>query len=160
MQLLKWKLVVIAGIGAPALGFTNVQGPTGSHLALAMIPLACLYIDILCRELSIRAKRISVFLAHNQKADDLAKVFESFYQRTKIGPSMESFALVYSTVVVSLLVLIIGGMLSNIVRDWMVFVTSTVVGLAGSRFIHTQYSKRLNRLKKQSSKFSDDQTAG
>ena len=146
-QLMRWKLVVIAGIGAPALGFTGIKANVSSHLALAVIQLACLYIDVMCRELSIRSKRVSTFLSNREHSDKFAKDFETFYRSTKRGFSLESFALIGSTVVSSILVGIIGFVLSS---EWLyrvVFAISTASGLAGSFVIHILYGNRLKRIR-------------
>ena len=150
LQLLRWKLLIIAGVGAPALGFASYN-VTGSHLALAIIPLACLYVDILCRELSVRSKRIGRFLAHHQNDDEMARAFETYYKATKKGASLESFALVSSTVTASILVFLI-GMVKSIktlcpftfdILGMVVFVLSFFVGLVGSWVVHRRYRNRL-----------------
>ena len=61
-DLMKWKLLIVSGIGGAALGFSGSNGnaPTGAHLALAIIPIACFYVDLLCRHLSLRNKAIGM----------------------------------------------------------------------------------------------------
>lgn len=72
-SLMKWKLIIIAFVGAAALGFSKSDPLPHSELALCLIPFACCYIDLLCRNLSIRTKMLGRFLAKNDEP------FELFY---------------------------------------------------------------------------------
>ena len=154
-QLMRWKLAVVAGVGAPALGFSGSTGPTNAYLALAVIPLACLYVDLLCRDLSIRTKRISTFLAREEHDNELARECEGFYQSTKEGPTLETLALVGSTVVASLIVGLVGWVLSgasspdrSLLEHRIVFGISTGVGVLGSLVLKTLYASRLGTIRK------------
>ncbi|MDP8942617.1 MAG: hypothetical protein M3N16_00605 [Actinomycetota bacterium] len=61
-DLLKWKLVLVGGIGAAGLGLAGSDVPGHADLVLAAIPLVCLYVDLLCRHLSLRILVIGTFL--------------------------------------------------------------------------------------------------
>jgi len=50
-------------------------------LALAIIPLACFYVDLLCRHLSLRNKAIGKFIASHDSGDEVLKSYENFYDR-------------------------------------------------------------------------------
>jgi len=112
-DLMKWKLVVVAVIGAAALGLTDRMSAPNAQLALAIIPFACAYIDLLCRNLSLRSKLVSAFLAQEAalQANGPSERFEAFYQefqRTWGGRSLETFALVWSTVLLSVAIIPVG----------------------------------------------------
>src|SRR4051812_42267313 len=98
-ELMKWKVIAVTAIGAAALGFSEAS-PSGAYLALAVIPFGCAYIDLLCRNLSIRSKRVSRFLSQ-QFGDDPIVRFEKFYSQTKRKAALESFALVGSSLLLS-----------------------------------------------------------
>jgi hypothetical protein len=132
-ELMKWKVIGIAGIGAAALGFADGR-PRGAHLALAVIPFACAYVDLLCRNLSIRSKRISVFLRRERVEDPIVRL-EKFYAETKARSALESVALVGSSVVLSIVIVPIGlaitesSSLSSLAWPRSLFWGSGVLGL-------------------------------
>jgi hypothetical protein len=50
----KWKLIAVAALGAMGLGLSqtpNAVRPIPAYLVLPLIPLICLYADLLCRHL-------------------------------------------------------------------------------------------------------------
>ena len=71
-ELMKWKVVAVTLVGAAALGFSE-SSPSGAHLALAVIPFACAYVDLLCRNLSVRSKRVSRFLSLQAVIDPIVR---------------------------------------------------------------------------------------
>ena len=52
-DLMKWKLLIIAGIGTAGLGFDNFKFPD-AHMVLCLIPLVAVYVDALCAHLSLQ----------------------------------------------------------------------------------------------------------
>jgi hypothetical protein len=104
-SLMRWKLILVSAIGAAALGFSQESPLPDAELALCLIPLTCVYVDILCRNLSIRGKMISLFLA--QKLNDPLESFYQVYKEPR-GSSLESLALRHSTIFLSSLVIPIG----------------------------------------------------
>jgi hypothetical protein len=64
-DLLKWKLLIVAAAGGSALGFSGPEKSDNAHFALAVLPLACAYVDLLCRSLSLRTCRRASFSAHS-----------------------------------------------------------------------------------------------
>jgi hypothetical protein len=109
-SLMRWKLILVSIIGAASLGFSKESPLPNAKLALCLIPLTCVYVDILCRNLSIRTKMISLFLAQEMN-DPLEKFYQRYtdprYKHPR-GSSLESYALRYSTIFLSLLVIPIG----------------------------------------------------
>jgi hypothetical protein len=59
-DLLKWKLVLVSGIGAVGLGIQ--EGAEHNEILLGLIPLVCVYVDALCAHLSLRIRAIGVFM--------------------------------------------------------------------------------------------------
>jgi hypothetical protein len=104
-SLMRWKLILVSTIGAAALGFSQNSPLPNAEFALCLIPFTCVYVDILCRNLSIRTKMISLFLAQDQK--DPLETFYQVYTGPR-GSSLESFALRFSTIFLSILVIPIG----------------------------------------------------
>jgi hypothetical protein len=102
---MKWKVFVVAAIGAAALGFSDKAPSSAAPLALAVVPFVCAYIDLLCRNLSVRSKRASGFLASQSDAAEPSPVvrYEQWYQthKEKTGRALESFALLGSTALLS-----------------------------------------------------------
>ena len=116
-DLMKWKLLLVSGIGSTALGFSGTKGFVHAELALCLIPFACCYTDLLCRNLSIRTKLLSAFLSAevSLSPQDPTTRFEGFYQdfdearrqqdvqgqKWRLRDALEGLALVYSTRILS-----------------------------------------------------------
>ncbi len=81
-DLLKWKLVLVSGIGAVGLGIQ--EGAGHNEILLGLIPLVCVYVDALCAHLSLRIRAIGVFMAiHPTDIPDekYAQSYERFIRR-------------------------------------------------------------------------------
>lgn len=65
-SLLQWKLIISSTLGAAGLGVMNPNN--GSKIGLlALIPLACAYVDLLCTNLNLRIILIGKYFADNRK---------------------------------------------------------------------------------------------
>ena len=53
-DLLKWKLIIVSGLGGAGLGFTGQSSVPGALYVLLLIPAVCLYVDLMCRHLTLR----------------------------------------------------------------------------------------------------------
>jgi hypothetical protein len=110
-DLLKWKLLIVAGIGGAALGFSG-NGPGKSYLALAVLPLCCAYVDILCWNLFRRIKSIGIFFEHAAHSSVDLRRYEIFFHKMGKhfgrGVSLEMWASLVSTVAISVAVWLIG----------------------------------------------------
>jgi phosphorylase kinase alpha/beta subunit len=98
---LKWKLVLVAALGAAGLGIGDKfeQG----RLLLALIPLVCIYADLLCTNLKVRVIVIGSFYS-SFRGDG----YERFAQRNRKVFDTEAWALHYSTYVVCIILTGIG----------------------------------------------------
>lgn len=61
-DLVKWKLFLVAVLGATGLGLKRSEKGLNPELVLCCIPFVCAYVDLLCRHLSLRIKGIGTFL--------------------------------------------------------------------------------------------------
>ena len=128
-DLLKWKLIIVAALGAAALGINQTSG---QPLLLCLIPFACGYLDLLCRHCSIRNKIIGSFIRATPSLELLAD-YEAFYEsvspeKTLFGLTLESVALTVSTLSVSLLIFFVGWRIAPQYIFW--FALSSVAGIA------------------------------
>ncbi len=149
-DLLKWKLLIVSGVGGAALGFSGVA-PANAHLALAVLPLACAYVDLLCRHLSLRNKAIGVFVEKSTTHTFAhLREYESFYSDLSKNAwknnSLESIALLGLTAFVSIAVVPVGILVGNESwRPWTwpssLFYGSGIVGLISSILIQISYTR-------------------
>jgi hypothetical protein len=110
-DLLKWKLIVVAGLGGIGFGFFsnatgngagNPQGNETSHLALSIIPLACLYIDLICYNLQVRMIIIGLFIQNYRTSNggndsEGYCMYEKFCDNNRGAFKLEDWAMEYST---------------------------------------------------------------
>lgn len=105
----KWKLVLVAALGAAALG---LGGSCQNHipLLLCVIPLVCGYVDLLCKHITLRILVIGTYLRKLNEANDPPDRYldyEGFVQRArkKFNPyELEDWVMHGSTLVLSIVV--------------------------------------------------------
>ncbi len=115
--LLRWKLVICAVIGAVGFGVEKNSHPM--YILLALIPLACLYVDLLCTNINLRIILIGKYLSTQNDP------YESYVTRHRIMFSLEDWALYGSTVVASILLF-----LFSLVKFIICFsITKTLMGV-------------------------------
>ena len=125
-DLLKWKLVLVSGLGAAGLGIGAKASDDFPYLdyLLCLIPLVCIYVDVLCLHMNLRIMVIGGFLRCSSPADSTVKKYEEFANRMRRLPqdaegkkekeklygknafALEDWALSWSTVVLSVLVVL------------------------------------------------------
>ena len=113
---LKWKLIIVSVLGGVALGLSGQAVGGNFSLALALIPPACLYVDVLCAHNSLRIIVIGAFKRKSKccvgSVADCDCEYESFAKRCADTPaeafSMEDAVLFYFTNLVSALVALLG----------------------------------------------------
>jgi hypothetical protein len=167
-EFLKWKLIGAAGLGAVGLGLTEHTGTAGGYLVLALIPLVCVYVDLICRHISLRILVIGRFLRLPQAGEQAA--YEEFAQLSRDEGvfGFEDIALVWSTVQLCGLVFLLGlfrvapgsaatgpGPILLWATDRQIhveavapplFMVSGVLGAALTTVNHLSYKRRIARL--------------
>ncbi|HEV2719179.1 MAG TPA: hypothetical protein VG323_04100 [Thermoanaerobaculia bacterium] len=103
-DLVKWKLILVAAIGATGLGAVP-NAPKNAALLLALIPLVCIYVDAVCFHFEIRIMTIARFF-RSQAGDDQA--YEQHCVQHRTGFALISVALFGASLVLSGLVLFVG----------------------------------------------------
>lgn len=107
-DLMKWKLILVAAIGAAAFGLGSTAAPKGNPgVLLALVPFVCLYVDALCFHNEIRIMTIAQFLRTLDK-DSIERRYEEYCTEHRSHFSLEGFALLVTTLILSALVFVIG----------------------------------------------------
>jgi hypothetical protein len=180
-DLVKWKLISVAGIGAAALGLKNlsIEEPL---LLFSLIPFACLYVDAETRHLNLRMLVIAAFIRQQDKENNTwCKLYEEyvhsqvrdkeivvFHQKFKIF-SLEDLILQNSTIFLSCLILIAGFVhvhndkYSHLDFDshflslkfFMLF-GSGIVGILFSLIIHRFFNKATEKINKEEKKIKEN----
>lgn len=164
-DLMKWKLAVIAAVGAAALGFSQSRPVANAHLALCTIPFACAYLDLLCRNLSVRTKLITTFRSLGRQGPDRDddRLYEAFYAEYHSlwgRRSLESFALLWSTILVSFIVALAGIGLATtgvgtieLATQELIFRLVGLVGIGLGLIVQQLYESRTKSIKVNSGKW-------
>jgi len=93
--LLKWKLAIVASLGAAGLGLTS--GTSTSQISLlSLIPFVCVYVDLLCTNINLRIILIGRYLAQTHRDS-----YELFADKHRKWFDLENWALYGSTYCVS-----------------------------------------------------------
>jgi hypothetical protein len=61
LELFKWKIILVAGLGAAASGLVGAK-PIHPVLSAALIPFVCIYVDMLAEDLTLRITVIARYL--------------------------------------------------------------------------------------------------
>jgi hypothetical protein len=159
-DLLKLKLSLVGGIGALGLGFYGSGTLEHAELVLAVIPMVSVYVDLLCRHLTLRIVVIGTFLRNLEQRGvsngNVLRDYEQFAQDVRSLPrprgrngyisvfALEDWALSYSTYALSGGVLAYGVYL--VAQDSalpILFLLSGGTGLAATLFANRRYTERL-----------------
>ena len=148
-DLIKWKLILVAAIGSVGLGLgsnaTSMNNPT---ILLALIPLVCLYVDMVCYHNELRILIIGRFL-RTGASDQTVQAYEQHAKNSRLGFSLEATALLAATVVVCALVVLVGifnglpGLFQNGVSapfvGWVLIASGACAGVtSGILYLHTK----------------------
>lgn len=107
VDLLKWKLILTAGLGAAGLGAAGRglgQAGSGMPLLWALVPLVCAYVDIVCYHNDLRIMVIAQFLRSDAQAGSFARAYEQSCQGRRHFFLLENFAMYWGTLALSILV--------------------------------------------------------
>ena len=133
-DLLKWKIILVAALGGTGFGITGGTNSTKyADLVLCCIPFVCVYIDMLCRHLSLRIYAIGYF-RKNWKAGESGedKDYETFTDtiRNKHAFALESAAVVLSSAAFCLSLAFLPRILKSVRTD-RVFPNKNVITWCG-----------------------------
>lgn len=152
-DLLKWKLILVAALGAIGLGISNLSSTAkpilSLHLTLCLIPLVCVYVDLLCKHLQMRILVISAFFQKNN-ADETSCFYsyESFCERVRPVFDLEDWAQQWSTQFLSVLIIVAALILKLPKTDFLVLVFSGICGIVFTLLIDEAYEHKRERLRK------------
>jgi hypothetical protein len=160
-DLVKWKLVLVGGIGSAGLGIAGSTGGGGIDLVLCAIPGVCVYVDLVCLHLTLRMLVIGRFLAAETEGQDpsarLTARYEAYAEKARslrVGRrqrkgsafDLEEWALPWSTVVLSLLILIYGLFRYGTMPLGIPFLVSGVGGIVITVWALLRYRARSDAL--------------
>lgn len=161
-ELLKWKLIIVAALSAVSLSigeaFRAQNDKTHSyvHLAVCLIPLVCVYVDLLCKHLQMRILVISRFFQDCQIDESSTikseitsfKNYEKFCEQVRFVFSLEDWAQTGSTYLICLLVIGTSFFKYGTV-EFYIILFSGITGLAITLLIDYSYRRKKNRLNRQ-----------
>ena len=154
-EFIRWKLILVAAVGAVALGVG--QGTTATPLPalLALIPLICVYVDSVCLHNDARIMVIAAFFRGSAEVSRAGKAYETFCATHRSWFYHETIAVFGSSAALAILVAIVS--LRKDTQDLMrmgevvpvLLFTSGVVGLALTGWLY-RVSARLRRTEAES----------
>jgi hypothetical protein len=155
-DLLKWKLIIVAALGAVGLGIgfevpTTTSTTMSPILTLSLIPLAATYVDLLCKHLQLRILVISEFFhSHctNKEISDFIS-YETFTHKVRIVFDLEDWAQIGSTLFLSILVILVAYLLKLSESEFWVLLISGCIGLLSSLLIYLNVKRKIRILKEE-----------
>ena len=152
-DLIKWKLVLVAALGASGLGLGASQ--EGSmYMLLGLIPFVCSYVDLETRHLELRVHVIAAFMRHyskyipqqNASLSDYEVYCKSLHDR-KIF-TLASNAPILSTSLISCLVIISTFVLpsSPSLFETVILIMSGLIGLSVTQYCEDAYKKQRQKI--------------
>lgn len=159
IDLLKYKLIAIAALGSIGLGLGGDHSNSGNIMILALIPLVCLYVDLLCYHNTMRILVIGQFFSKQ------GCIYENFISevggilyidgiKSRAGYlfELEDVALQGSSIFLSLILIVIGFFCKN----YMLMFTG-FAGMISSYFFHKWFEKHKDKLFKVVKRIEDKQ---
>ncbi len=165
VDLLKWKIILVTGIGGAGLGLGGPTGATPNYYLFCLIPLVCVYVDILCSHMNLRIMVIGRFLlmtSHARIENPTEVQYERFVEKARAMPvsqpsassggisafAFEDFAQHFSSIMLSISVLAWGiwGWFRAISQEQWPFYVAGSFGLAASIWGYLAYRRRIRSL--------------
>jgi hypothetical protein len=111
---LKWKLISVAGVASVALGISAAAGALGGTLMylLCLVPLICLYVDLISLHLMIRIITIGLYLRFSGNRYE-EFTFDVRGRSTTDPFVFEAFALHGSSAVFNVILIVLGFVLGG-----------------------------------------------
>ncbi|WP_028573874.1 hypothetical protein [Desulfonatronovibrio hydrogenovorans] len=151
-DLIKWKLVLTAVLGATGLGFKGSPHDNIS-LLLCLIPLVCVYVDLTAQHLNLRIQAISSFIRDYESSGSEDWKWMVSYERyaktiSKQAFSFETMVFKYSTMFISTLIILsaIFFYFNEDILKAHLFMFSGLFGMIGSYFIERSYEQNLKTI--------------
>ncbi len=169
---LKWKLIIVATIGAAGLGLGSYgrDGDGGDstmskpEYLLCIVPFVCAYTDLLCRHLSVRILIIGAFIKHAATME-IERRYEDFVYKLRemANPfTFEDIALQWSSILLSIFVLLYPKIKCYLEsncnydsRQEIVFAASGGIGLLLILSIWWMHEKRIKKIHEEAKKLSN-----
>jgi hypothetical protein len=162
MDLHKWKIILVAAIGGAGLGLGSTGGANPNYYLFCLIPLVCVYVDILCSHMNLRIMVIGRFLQMTSQNPTEVQ-YERFVEKARAMPvsqasassgggidafAFENFAQHFSSAMLSISVIAWGiwGRFRGISQDQWPFYVAGSFGLAASIWSYLAYRRRLRSL--------------
>lgn len=146
---LRWKLVIVAALGAVGLGLSGSHGPF--VLVLLAIPLVCFYVDLLCNHINLRIQVIGAFIRLHQSEpqDKTLHDYELYVNGQRRAFELENGALKWSTWALSAAVGFYGLFLATVGKDLtegIPLAGSGMLGFGLSALVSWMYNDRLQHI--------------
>lgn len=148
-EFIKWKLILVAGVGSASLGFTESQFITHAEYLICLVPLICAYVDLVYFHLTLRIVVIGTFLRKlplTGKFDiPFIQLYEDFAEKTREKSIVNSFAfeewaIQGSSFALSILIVMFGFLIYSHdghlnMEGFMIFLLSGIIGIVLTLFI-------------------------
>jgi energy-converting hydrogenase Eha subunit C len=148
---LKWKLVALAGIASVSLGFGSANSvPKGAALLVCLIPVICLYVDLISLHIMIRIITIGIYLKiSGSRYEQLA--FE-LRDRTFANPfAFEAGVLHGSSLFFNIIIVALGFIFPHALSNWpseygQAYAVSGVLGIVATIILWMTYRSRAKEI--------------
>ena len=158
IDLLKYKLVSVAALGSVGLGLGSYHGNDGNSIlrqdyVLCIIPLACIYVDLLCYHNNMRILVIAKYLKSmgNEYEKYISGLGEAL-QRDGIAKKegylfeLEDWSLIGSTIFLSLVITAIGFFMDRDCIKGSVFIIAGIFGIVTSIIAYVMFVRHAKKL--------------
>ena len=155
-DLLKWKLILVAALGAVGLGLNDSENIPilSSDLVLCLIPPVCIYADAICQHLQIRILIISDFFRTYEEENvskdiksqeiEIFRRYESFCYDIRDQHSLfslEDLVIQISTIVLSALIMLAASIIPISSIDRSAIVVSGGIGISLSFWLNWRFKR-------------------
>jgi hypothetical protein len=165
IALFKWKILIVAILGGVSLGIGQVQGEESEprallfftlheqpvHMVIFLIPLICVYVDLLSKHLQIQIFAISKYF---QKCDKLNgekeflnfKYYEQYCEKIRKSFKFDEWVQTNSTKIICVLVFLSSLVICRTWFELIVVTLSCIGGLFGTYKLEKSYERKCKRL--------------
>lgn len=105
-EFIRWKLILVAALGAVGLGLDDIKH--AEPIVLALIPPVCIYVDSVCVHNDSRIMMIAQFMRESSLVSPSARAYETHCHENREMFLNEGLALFYASLFLSAIVLAVG----------------------------------------------------